>query len=100
LVQSHSGELALLPALPSRWTNGTVSGLCARGGFEVNNLSWTNSRLASATIISKLGRVCRLRLKGPVQVKEGDSVVDVSEVEPGLLQFSTKKEGKYSVTLR
>src|ERR1051326_757654 len=98
LLQSQSGEIHLLPALPSRWTNGAVSGLCARGGFEVNSLSWTNSRLAGATIRSKLGNPCRLRSKWPIEIKLGSNLIFAPMVLPGLYQFSTVAGSNYTIT--
>jgi alpha-L-fucosidase 2 len=60
LVQSHLNELNLLPALPKELPDGKVSGLCARGGFELT-LEWKQGNLASLTIYSKAGNTCNVR---------------------------------------
>ncbi len=68
LLQSHGGEIHILPALPAAWSRGSVKGLKARGGFEVS-MNWADGALQSATILSKLGKECRIRIAGSDELK-------------------------------
>ena len=66
LIQSHAGEISLLPALPSGWAAaGEVSGLRARGGYTVN-MKWEKGRLISAEISNPIGGTCNVRYNGNV----------------------------------
>jgi alpha-L-fucosidase 2 len=56
-------QIDLLPALPKAWPSGTVMGLCARGGFDVD-MTWRNGALVSAVIHSKIGSPCLLKYAG------------------------------------
>jgi alpha-L-fucosidase 2 len=80
LVQSHEWHIAFLPALPTAWPAGSVWGLRARGGFELD-LAWEGGKLRAATIRSILGNECRIAMENfgavtcngaPVSVQMGD----------------------------
>lgn len=59
LLQSHGGELSLLPALPGAWADGQVSGLRARGGFEAD-LEWSGGRLTRAVLKAAHDGICKI----------------------------------------
>lgn len=76
LLQSHMGFVHLLPALPDAWKEGSVSGLCAKGNFEVD-VVWKDNLLKEATVHAKSGGKC--------VIKYGDKT----------LSFHTKKGQSY-----
>ncbi|MBN2775304.1 MAG: glycoside hydrolase family 95 protein, partial [Prolixibacteraceae bacterium] len=60
LMQSHAGEIDILPALPAAWPSGKITGIVARGGFVVN-IEWAEGKLTSLKIHSTLGNQLKLK---------------------------------------
>jgi alpha-L-fucosidase 2 len=96
LLQSHLGELHLLPAIPKEWENGKVSGLSARGAFEVN-IDWENGKLLSATLLSKKGNTCTIRTNVPIKIK-GAVVKTRKENGFYITTFPTREGQSYSIS--
>lgn len=99
LIQSHNEEIHLLPALPSAWSVGTITGLCARKGFVVD-MHWKNNRLTQADILSRNGESCTIRSSIPLMVKGIKFDTKRVVTEWGvyyLTNFSTQKEHTYKI---
>jgi len=83
LLQSHEGEIALLPALPPVWPTGSVTGLRARGGYTVD-MHWAQGALTSAVIHSTAGTTCQVRAGSKVaqvKLKSGETIHLNAELE-------------------
>ncbi|MBR1554695.1 MAG: glycoside hydrolase family 95 protein [Oscillospiraceae bacterium] len=96
LLQSHSGEIHLLPALPKSWQNGSISGLKARGGFEIS-MEWKNGKLTHAELISHHGQPCALRTAGVVSVHRKDDTSVSAELRDGVICFATQPDTVYYI---
>ncbi len=123
LIQSHAGEIHLLPALPKEWHTGKVKGLKARGGFVVD-MEWKDGKLERAVINSTIGGSCIIRtneskslenvgtisakgeLRNPLFnyinpgnpiIKDKTKLADLGEMQSYLLNFKTEKGKNYII---
>ena len=76
LMQSSDGALHILPALPDVWPSGSIQGLKARGGFEIVDMKWKDSKLTQLIIKSTLGGNLRLRLPNPLKSVRGINLTE------------------------
>ena len=81
LLQSHAGEISLLPALPPQWPGGSVTGLRARGGYEVS-MTWKNRKLTGAEISSVKG--------GDFKVRSGEKTVSLNIKRGGTIHLNAE----------
>lgn len=96
LLQSHLGEIHLLPALPKAWPDGEITGLKARGNFTVD-IRWENGTLAEARITSVLGNPCVIRTSVPIQVS-GATSSQTSDGRYFVTTVTLKKSGSIIIT--
>lgn len=88
LVQSHAGEIILLPALPKAWPKGYVKGLMARGGFEID-ITWEEGKLVQAVVTSMAGRKCYIRSNEQLKVESNGKPVKLEAPEEWVIAFET-----------
>jgi alpha-L-fucosidase 2 len=99
LVQSHAGEIELLPALPKAWSMGKVSGLRARGGVEID-LAWAGGLATSATLKPSVDSVQNLRIAPGVRIKairDGHKALPTPAVQNAVAKLTVKAGHVYSV---
>ncbi|WP_204524697.1 glycoside hydrolase family 95-like protein [Litchfieldia alkalitelluris] len=91
LLQSHDSCIHLLPALPKAWKKGSINGLRARGGFEVE-MEWVDGKISGAQIKSQNDGLCRIRTDQAIDlVDEEYSMID------GILEFQAEAGKIYSL---
>ncbi len=96
LIQSHMGQIHLLPALPKVWSEGEIKGIRARGAFEID-MTWKDGKLTKALIRSDKGSDCILRTGMPVTVTQNGKKVKVLDIENGVISFPTEAGKQYQV---
>ena len=113
LLQSHMGYIQLLPALPAAWQKGSFTGLCARGGFELD-LTWEQAKVTGLVLRTMHDKVCRIRTEAPQQILAVDQSSKINgqdgseeamakadniswNEKNGIVEFAVKKEKEYHI---
>jgi alpha-L-fucosidase 2 len=98
LLQSHTGEIHLLPALPKQWPRGHIRGLRARGGYEVS-IVWSDAKLKGAKITASLNNECTVRGAGPFEIRHDGKAIASSHPDglTELTSFPTRAGETYDV---
>jgi hypothetical protein len=97
LLQSHAGEVHLLPALPNAWADGSVCGFRARGGYTVD-IAWAGGKLTGATITAAVDGSCRVRATSAGGVTCDGAAIPIERPEDGVVVFDAEAGKTYRVT--
>ena len=97
LLQSHAGEIALLPALPQAWPEGHARGLRARGGFEAD-VRWKEGKLTRATLRAGRDTTCRVRASLPFEVSCKGQALSVRRPGATVAEFAVVEGESYAIT--
>lgn len=96
LLQSHRGELRLLPALPQAWSSGVIRGLRARPGLEVD-IAWRDGRLEEANLNAHVTSDIRIRSHEPIVIRRNHEAVALLRIDTDLYEFQVNLGRKYTV---
>lgn len=100
ILQSHDGFIEFLPALPSAWSEGSMKGVCAEGGFTAD-VDWKENRLSNATIKASVRNTCRIAVpaNGKARFALNGKDVAAKTDRNGIAAFDMAPDDILSVTL-
>ena len=96
LLQSETGTVEILPALPSAWNNGSVKGIVARGNFEID-IAWTNGKALTTKILSNKGETLTLTGTDVYRVVDESGKAVNYTTEEDTIGFATEEGSTYTI---